>query len=354
MNRILFIYQNAFSVVGGIQTFNRYLISSLEDIQIETNKIKVELFSIYDKIEDVKSFFPFYTSNSKKSDAIFKLIFKASKYDTFILGHVNLAPLGVIIKILNPKARILFCTHGIDVWHKLPKLTEWIMNKSTILSVSTFTSNMLKTYNPNLNDIRLFPNCIQLNTKNSTLTNPFEKNCFNILSVTRLDKLEQYKGIHTVIKALPLLIDKIPNIKYTIIGKGDDSERLKTLADSLQVSKYINFLGFVDDIQEYYKYCDIFTLPSEKEGFGIVYLEAMQYKKPIIAVNYGGPTDVIIHEQTGYLCEYDDEKCLANKIELLFNNPTLCEKFGENGYQRLIENFTYNHYRENLKEILIR
>jgi glycosyltransferase involved in cell wall biosynthesis len=128
---------------------------------------------------------------------------------------------------------------------------------------------------------------------------------------------------------------------------------LKDLASSLHVADHVDFLGFVDDLQAYFQHCDIFTLPSKKEGFGIVYLEAMQYKKPVIAVNYGGPTDVILDGETGFLCEYDDEQCLADKIDLLFNDPTLSQKLGENGYQRLMDNFTYDHYRKNLKTVLL-
>ena len=352
MNRILFVYQNAHSAIGGIQTFNKYFISSLEDIQKESNSIRCELLSVYDKSSDIKSTLPFSTANSNKLLAITKLITKTYSYDTFIFGHVNLAPLAVLIKVLNPKAKIIFCTHGIDVWHKLSKSTEWIMNKSTILAVSQFTANKLKEYNKNLNDIKIFPNCIKIGNYDENLKNNFNENKFNILSVTRLDKHEQYKGIHTVISALALLIENIPNIKYTIIGKGDDIERLKNLANKLNVSKYIDFLGFVDNIQSYYKYCDIFTLPSKNEGFGIVYLEAMQYKKPVIGVNFGGPTDVIKHNETGYLCEYNNVHEISKYIMEIYLNPSKKIEFGNNGYEYLINNFTYAHYQNNLRVIL--
>ena len=62
MNRILFVYQNTFSAIGGIQTFNKYFISSLEDIQKESNSIRCELLSVYDKSNDIKSTLPFSTA----------------------------------------------------------------------------------------------------------------------------------------------------------------------------------------------------------------------------------------------------------------------------------------------------
>jgi len=352
MNKIIFIYQYAFSQTGGIQTFNKYFISALEEISTENESISAEIVGIYDHEKDVKSSLPFTTLGSSKLAAFKYVISNAKKFDTFIFAHVNLAPMAITLHLLNPKAKILFCTHGIEIWKKLPKMTEWIMNKSVVLTVSTFSMSELKKYNPNLKDVRLFPNCIKVKTNNVILDNPFNPENYNLLSVTRLSSSERLKGIDTVIKALPLLKDKIPNIKYSVIGKGDDVERLEKLADDLNVTKYVDFLGFVDDINAYYQHCDIYTLPSKKEGFGIVYLEAMQYKKPVIAVNYGGPTDVVLDGETGFLCEYDDVQYLVKKIKILHDDSSLSQIIGENGYQRLIENFTFQKYRKRLEEVL--
>jgi len=347
MKNILFFYKNAFSQTGGIQTFNKYFISALEGVGYNVN-----LVSLDDESSDIKSNLPFVSLEHKKLNA-FKYILKHhKKYDTFIFSHINFAPLAIFLYILNRNAKIFFITHGIEVWKELPKTTQWIMNKSTILTVSNFSKNELKKYNSRLRDIKLFPNCIKLQNQNIELKNPYDDNSFNILSVTRLSKSEQLKGIDSIIKTLPILKDKIPNIKYNIIGKGEDTIRLKKLADELKVSKYVNFLGFVKDINEYYKYCDIFTLPSKKEGFGIVYLEAMQYKKPVVAVNYGGVTDVVIDDKTGYLCSYNDINCLSEKIYNLYLNPKLRKRLGENGYRHLIDNFTFDLYANRLKELL--
>ena len=351
--KTLFIYQNAFSQTGGIQAFNKYFISALEDIKNENENFDAELLSIYDNKKDIKSILKFTTLNNSKLSA-FKHIFNYRKnYDTFVFAHVNLAPLAIFLKILKPNANILFCTHGIEIWKKLSKSTEWIMNKSTVLTVSNFSKNELLKYNPNLKDIRLFPNCIKMQDTSKILENPYNKNEFNILSVTRLSKGEESKGIDTMIKTIPLLIVQIPNMKYSVIGKGEDTIRLKQIAKELDVEKYIDFLGFVDDINAYYQHCDIFSLPSKKEGFGIVYLEAMQYKKPVIGVNFGGPTDVIKHNETGYLCEYDNLNELSNCIFEIFINKSKRIELGTNGYEYFIENFTYKHYKNNLKSMLI-
>lgn len=352
-NRVLFFYQNAFSQTGGIQTFNKYFINSLEELTRQDTSINAQLVSIYDDQSDVKTSLPFITLNQSKIKA-FQYIYKNSQnFDTYIFAHVNLAPIAMLLHLVNPKAKIIFCTHGIEIWKKLSFSTEWIMNRSTILTVSSFSKSELLRYNPKLNDVKIFPNCINMQKSTELFPNPFNIQYFNLLSVTRLSSSEKLKGIDSIIKSLPILIRSIPNIKYTVIGKGDDVKRLQELAKSLQVSSYIDFLGFVEDINAYYQHCDIFTLPSKKEGFGIVYLEAMQYKKPIIAVNYGGPTDVIIDGETGFLCAYDHEQCLAEKITTLYDDPSLSTRLGEAGYLRLIENFTFEHFSQNLYDVLM-
>jgi glycosyltransferase involved in cell wall biosynthesis len=352
MQKVLFIYQNAYSQTGGIQTFNKYFISALEDIKNEVENFNAELLSIYDNDKDIQSNLKFTTLNNNKLMSFQYILKNYKNYNTFIFAHINLAPLAIFLKLLNPNAKIYFCTHGIEIWKKLPIYTEWIMNKSTILTVSNFSKKQLIKYNKALKDIKLFPNCIKHNELSKILDNPYKKNEFNILSVTRLSEGEKLKGIDTMIKTIPLLKEKIPNLKYSVIGKGEDLIRLKKLAKDLNVENYISFLGFVDDINAYYQHCDIFSLPSKKEGFGIVYLEAMQYKKPVIGVNYGGPTDVIQDGKTGYLCEYDDIDCLADKIIQLYKNEDLNIKIGNAGYEYFINNFTFSQYKKNLKEVL--
>lgn len=353
MKKYCFIYQNAFSQTGGIQTFNKYFISALEEISSAYTDMTAELVGIYDNEKDVKTSLPFQTLGSSKLGAFKYIIKNAKRFDTFIFAHVNLVPLAIALRLLNPKARIIFCTHGIEIWKKLPRTTEWIMNRSMVLTVSSFSMNELKKYNPTLKDVRLFPNCIKVKTEAAVAVNPFNPDDFNVLSVTRLSHSERLKGIDTVIKAMALLKNEIPNIKYCVIGKGEDVERLKKLVDDLSVSEYVEFLGFVDDIDVYYQHCDLFTLPSKKEGFGIVYLEAMQYKKPVIAVNYGGSTDVIVDNETGFLCEYNDEKCLAKKIKIIHDDPSLSMKLGQSGYYHLMEQFTFEHFTQNLFTVVV-
>jgi len=350
VNRVLFIYQYAFSQTGGIQSFNRLFIQALQEIDNEL-KCKVDILSIYDKKEDYFFDLNFKTLNGSKSTSILEIIKLANRYDKIILGHVNLAILGGIGKIVNPKIEIIFCTHGIEVWKNQNFLTRRIMSNSIILSVSNFTKNQLLNFNNKLKDIRLFPNAVKDGfIEKSTKIDDY----FNILTVSRLDETEKLKGVDTVIKSLAILKENVrKRIKYNVIGKGNDILRLKSLTKEYGVEDCVKFLGYVDDLEEYYASCDIFILTSKKEGFGIVYLEAMRHKKPVIASNFGGATDVVVNNQTGFLIDYSDTISLSEHINYFFYNESRKLEMGENGYDRYRQMFTYNKFKHNLEKIIL-
>ena len=109
----------------------------------------------------------------------------------------------------------------------------------------------------------LFPNCIDPETSKNP--NPYDTTNFNILTVSRLDSSEGYKGIDSLIKTIPSVIKKVPNAKLTIVGKGDDKKRLEKLAISLDISDFVEFKGYVESIDSYYEHCDVF---SRCGGFG--------------------------------------------------------------------------------------
>ena len=175
---------------------------------------------------------------------------------------------------------------------------------------------------------------------------------FNVLTVSRLSSNDTYKGIDHVIQALPLIIKKIPNIKFTIIGKGDDKLRLQKICKKLKVDEYVDFRGYVEKLDPYYKFCNLFTLPSKNEGFGIVFLEAMQYKKPVLSCNSGGSQDVIKNNETGFHSIYGDLDSINDMILFIYNNKEHATNIGNAGYKHLMQNFTFRNFQDRLEKIL--
>jgi phosphatidylinositol alpha-1,6-mannosyltransferase len=347
MKNICYLNLVTFSNTGGIENFNKTFLKALSHL----NNGKTISISIYDKPADGNAFdgVESHNFNGNKFNAIKFLISRLRKIDILILAHVNLIPVALIAKILKPSLKVYLSIYGIDVWKKLPFFYRYILKNATIFSISTYTTETFMKFNPFIKkeQIVYLPPDTDINIK-SSLENPYQLNEYNLLTVSRLDSNDSYKGIDSIIKTLPLLTEKIPNIKYTVIGKGNDKERLVDLVNKLDVQKHVEFKGFVEQIEPYYKYCDVFTLPSKGEGFGIVYIEAMKYHKPCIACNTGGATDVVLDTKTGFLCEYDDQECLAEKFLDLYHKRDLAIEFGKNGYKHLVENFTFERFKNRL------
>lgn len=122
------------------------------------------------------------------------------------------------------------------------------------------------------------------------------------LSVGRLDRRERYKGHDRVIEALAGLSSAGERpVQYLIAGDGDDRPRLEALARELGVSDRVRFLGQVAaaDLPDLYRAADVFVLPSEGEGFGIVFLEAMASGTPALGLAAGGACDALADGDLG-------------------------------------------------------
>ena len=121
------------------------------------------------------------------------------------------------------------------------------------------------------------------------------------------------------------------------------------------MAKSVHFLGSVDaaTLQNYYRDCDIFVMCSAREGFGIVYLEAMRYAKPVIAANSGVAPEVVRDCETGLLVEYGDIDQTAAAITVLCSDAALRQKLGDAGRARLENNYTFAHFKQRLNEIIL-
>ena len=115
-----------------------------------------------------------------------------------------------------------------------------------------------------------------------------------------------------LIEALPAIRAGIPDAILRVVGRGDDLPRLQTLRNRLGLRSAVEFLGYLDDrrLTAEFQACRLFALPSEREGFGLVYLEAMACGRPCLGARAGGAPEVITPE-TGVLVEFGDVPGIA-------------------------------------------
>lgn len=205
-------------------------------------------------------------------------------------------------------------------------------------------------------------------------TRPFNpQSAPETLTVLYLGRLEKRKGIVDLFEAIPLVLEKTPNVRFIIAGADNSRrdgfyERHSMEYPAYFQEKYaayaqsVKFLGEVSEekLQQLYQSCDLFVAPSLYESFGLIYLEAMNYAKPVIGCNAGGIPEVVAHNETGLLVEPSNPIALAEAITKLLQSPIKLREFGLAGRNRLLEKFTYiqmaqsfaNVYRKTIKNCI--
>jgi len=157
------------------------------------------------------------------------------------------------------------------------------------------------------------------------------------------------KRFSDLISAMSLL--KIKRAKLLLVGEGPDLEKLKSQAISLGLNDQFIAVGYIENPYPIYEIMDIFCLPSAHEGFGLVAAEAMLHSLPVVATRVGGLKDIVVDGETGFLVPPYSPELLAEKLELLIQNPEMCKIFGGNGYQRALENYTSERYCREVEKL---
>ena len=137
------------------------------------------------------------------------------------------------------------------------------------------------------------------------------------------------------------MLKEIPNAYLYLVGDGPDKKYFEELAKKENVQNRVKIPGFVINKYDYYALFDIFAFPSiwPLEGFGLVAIEAMSQKLPVVGPGNGPVTEIIEDGKTGYVVSVTNQKALANTIVKLGKNESLRKKLGEEGYRRAIANY---------------
>lgn len=174
---------------------------------------------------------------------------------------------------------------------------------------------------------------------------------FSLLFCGRLNGPHEQKGIDVLLKSLPLVLRHHDTV-LNIIGTGARLEQYRALADELNVSRYVNFLGLLehDRMPAYYAQADLFVLPSRRESFGLVLAEAMACGVPVVATTAGAIPEVVEDGVTGLLVPPDDPEALAQAITSLLSDPDRMKAMGTRGKARVEKHFTWDKVAERMIE----
>ncbi|MDJ0795462.1 MAG: glycosyltransferase family 4 protein [Calothrix sp. MO_167.B12] len=368
---------NLFGFKGGIQVYSLFFLQALQNLYPQGEydvAIKYDVNTSSNTSYLPKTRFYFAGKIPQKfRTLIFALkiliIGFLRRPNLIISTHLNFIPVAYWLKKLSG---IPYWTvaHGIDAWNiQKPALQNALKAADRILCVSNYTRDrLLKEQNLDSKKVVLLPNTFdahrfQIASKPTGLLQRYGLTPEQpiILTVARLSQTEQYKGYDQLLNALPLIRKVIPNIHYLLVGKGDDSPRIQQLVSHLQIEDSVTLTGFISDkeLGNHYNICDVFAMPSKKEGFGIVYLEAMASGKPVLAGNQDGATDALYHGKLGALVNPDDiEEIAQTLIQILqgnYPNPLIyqpealrnqvIEIFGFENFQATLASNLQDHFK---------
>lgn len=298
-----------------------------------------EFWSVYDRDEDLMDkYLPATKFRGFRADKV-KFTGEAIKLGkqchTVILSHINLASVGLAIKLVNPKCRVVLIAHGIEVWRPLFMLKKILLKKcDTIICVSEHTRNeIIKLHNVEADKCVVINNALdphmqlpaQLDKPDALLKRyGLSRENDVIFTLARLANTEQYKGYDQVIKILSGLKQQFPQLKYVLAGPYDvdEQQRIEQIIEQYKAEDMVVLTGFINEneLTDHFLMADLFVLPSKKEGFGIVFIEAMACGLPVICGNADGSVDAIKGGKLGTAINPDDAVELQNEIAKQLNN----------------------------------
>jgi phosphatidylinositol alpha-1,6-mannosyltransferase len=292
---------------------------------------------------------------------------KKEKPDIVICSEC--VPVGIVIGLLNKVNNVPYVvfTHGKDILYlqHIP-FVKWLIKysfkkASTIVSNSEYTRNLVmelevpkektKIIHPCVNSEQFRPINVSVMKKELDLS---DKQI--LFSVGRLVKR---KGNDMVIKSLPEVIEKIPDLVYLIAGNGPYKAELKKMVSDLDLEEHVYFLGYISDskLPFYYNLCDVFIMPSrtekgDPEGFGIVYIEASACCKPVIGSKMGGIPDAVIDGKTGKLVDPLDINDISHSIVELLSDKQKSKNMAQAGFLRARKELNWDRAAGILCEII--
>lgn len=281
--------------------------------------------------------------------------------DIIFCGHLNFAPVCLILKALfgTPYTLALYGIEAIEINGLLR--CNAVREARRLITISEYTKSLILKQFPEVKErIFMLPSAVDgsiffIKEKNGGL---IEKLGLTgrptILSLARLSTPE-HKGQDRVLKALPLVLKKVPDAIYLIVGSGKDDRVDAVLNEHPELGRSVVFAGPATDKErvDYYNLGDVYVLPSKLEGFGIVFIESLACGVPVIASDAYGCREGLLDGELGLLVPPDDLRAIADAIvavlartapDALFDRELLRRRtldvYGIDAWNRRVGEFT--------------
>ena len=383
MKSILFIHQSA-ELYGSDKTILMF-ISNLDKSkylpvvilpfdgplkrEFEKNNIKViiaPVLKLYRKMFSPKNLIKFFKEYKEGIQMLDKL---NQEYDfKLVYSHTLAALIGILFaqkrnikhlwhvqeiiarpKIFNFafKNILAFKNNHKIVYDSKETMDFWIKDNATLTAKSEFVWNGIDV----ANKIDYSQAAINSVRKDYFFSNDDE------IVIALVGRINSWKGQQLLLKAFHILSKNHSNIKLVFIGSPPPNQEVFEInliekIKEFQLGQRVLIIPFQEEIGKFWDSIDIAVVPStEPEPFGMVVIEAMLASKPVVASNHGGPTEIVLDNETGFLFEPNNEDSLAMALEKLIYNPELRKTFGAKGNQRAKAVFSLDSHVQHFEKI---
>jgi phosphatidylinositol alpha-1,6-mannosyltransferase len=246
-------------------------------------------------------------------------------FDLVVCGHVNLLPFSAVA-CLAARAPSLLMAHGVEVWEdpKRAGTRAALRSVDAVAAVSQLTLERFASWAPIARKRQyILPNALHLERyspgpKRHDLLERYGIPLASpvLLTMGRMSSAERYKGHEELLDLLPALSERLPRVRYLIVGDGDDRSRLEARAAQLHVKDRVVFTGFISEHEklDHFRLADVYAMPSHGEGFGRVLVEAMACGVPVVASTLDAGGEVVRETGLGVALDPRDRTGLLEAI----------------------------------------
>jgi len=274
-----------------------------------------------------------------------------------LLDHVGLARLPGLVPLAAGRNFILLI-HGVEIWNSdRADYLRSARKARLLIANSAYTAQKARNRYPDLPEIHVcWPGKDQAELK------PENEDAalagigpHAMLIVGRLSAEQRHKGHDHLIEAMPLIVQTIPDAQLVIAGAGDDRDRLELKAKQLNVGDRVIFTGWLDEDQlnSLYSQCALFVMPSDGDGFGLVFLEAMMHRLPCVGLKESAAAEIFEDEKSGILVDREDRHGMANQLSNLLLDEARRKRLGNAAHDRHQSFFQERHYSARLQSVLM-
>jgi glycosyltransferase involved in cell wall biosynthesis len=337
---VLMLLTDGFGGRGGIAKFNRDFLQAL-DACGSVERVHALPRLVPQPIEEMIPEAVVYDRKAARGRLAFLRRVAAHAWhdeqiDLVICGHLHLLPAAWLAARVRG-ARLALIVHGIEAWAPSRKfVANWLARRvDAVITVSRYSAEQFARWSKMpIDRAFVLSNCVDLDTFRPQPRAPALleryglKSSKVLLTVGRMSSQERYKGFDQVIELMPHLLKRFPDLKYLIVGEGDDRPRLEAKTASCGVANHVIFAGQIPESEKvaHYNLADAFVMPSTGEGFGIVLIEAAACGVPVIGSRTDGSREALRDGLLGRLIDPRKPDELIEAVTAVLKDPSPCAR----------------------------